>query len=65
MQCTETITSDVKYTTNLINIFLKCLNDTSFNIKKYCLKGLTVVCQKKQIWVSIKTIAIIIASCFL
>ncbi|XP_060857162.1 maestro heat-like repeat-containing protein family member 1 isoform X1 [Metopolophium dirhodum] len=47
--CTETVTSDVKYTTNLINIFLKCLNDTSYDIKKYCLKGLTVICQHQQI----------------
>lgn len=53
MQSTETISTDVKCTTNLINIFLKCLNDSSYNIKKYCLKGLTVICQHQQVWVNI------------
>ncbi|VVC45111.1 Armadillo-type fold,Armadillo-like helical [Cinara cedri] len=50
LYCTETVTSDTIYTTSLISILLKCLNDTSCNIKKYCLKGLTVICQQKQIW---------------
>ncbi|XP_050527458.1 maestro heat-like repeat-containing protein family member 1 isoform X2 [Daktulosphaira vitifoliae] len=47
--CAEAMSSDTKHTNSLINVFLKCLSDTSYVVRKYCLKGLTVICQHHQL----------------
>ncbi|XP_050426216.1 maestro heat-like repeat-containing protein family member 1 [Adelges cooleyi] len=47
--CAEATTNDVMYANSLINVFLKCLSDNSFAVRRYCLKGLTVICQNQQL----------------